>query len=103
VLLRRDRPAWPRPIKVAPAWVAICCALFVFDLVLLIFGAANVGLAYGASTRSTLIPSIAILVIALGLYVFRVVVQEKKPLQLRLPAATVPEEEAAIGAPTSTV
>ena len=85
------------------AFGAICCALFVFDLVLLIFGAANVGLAYGASTRSTLIPSIAILVIALGLYVFRVVVQEKKPLQLRLPAATVPEEEAAIGAPTSTV
>jgi hypothetical protein len=32
-----------------------------------------------------------------------VVVQEKKPLQLRLPAPTVPEEEAAIGAPTSTV
>ena len=26
-----------------------------------------------------------------------------KPLKLRLPAATVPEEEAAIGAPTSTV
>ena len=41
--------------------------------------------------------------IALGLYVFRVVVQEKKSLQLRLPAATMPEEEAAIGAPTSTV
>ena len=45
----------------------------------------------------------AILVIALGLYVCRVVVQEKKSLQLRLPAATMPEEEAAIGAPTSTV
>jgi len=103
VLLRRDRPNWPRPIKVAPTWVAICCALFVFDLVLLVFGAANVGLAYGASTRSTLIPSLIILAIALGLYVFRVVVQDKKPLQLRLPAATMPEEEATIGAPTSTI
>ena len=35
--------------------------LFLFDLILLIVGAANVGLAYGASTRSTLVPSILIL------------------------------------------
>ena len=59
MLLRRDRPNWPRPIKVAPAWVAACMVLFLFDLTLLIFGAANVGLAYGASTSSTLIPSLA--------------------------------------------
>jgi hypothetical protein len=71
--------------------------------VLLIFGAANVGLAYGASTSSTLVPSLLILVIALGLYVYRVVVQDKKPLQMQLPAATMPEEEAAIGTPTATV
>jgi len=103
VLLRRDRPNWPRPIKVSSTWVAICCALFVFDLTLLIFGAANVGLAYGASTRSTLIPSIAILLIALGLYVFRVVVQDKKPLQMRLPAATMPEEERAMDTPTTSI
>jgi amino acid transporter len=103
MMLRRDRPAWPRPIKVARPWVFICALLFLFDLTLLVVGSANVGLAYGASTRSTLIPSLAILVIALGLYVFRVVVQEKKPLRLRLPAPTVPEEEAAIGAPTSTI
>src|SRR3954451_4352647 len=103
ILLRRDRPNWPRPIKVGSPWVAVCCALFVFDLTLLIFGAANVGLAYGASTRSTLIPSLLILVIALGLYVFRVVVQDKKPLQMRLPAATMPEEEKTVDAPTTTV
>jgi len=100
MLLRRDRPNWPRPIKVAPAWVAACMVLFLFDLVLLIFGAANVGLAYGASTRSTLIPSLLILVIALGLYVYRVVVQEKETLRLRIPSPTMPEEEAAVtGAP----
>jgi hypothetical protein len=32
-----------------------------------------------------------------------VVVQDKKPLRLRLPAATMPEDEAAIGTPTATV
>jgi hypothetical protein len=88
---------------VSSTWVAICCALFVFDLTLLIFGAANVGLAYGASTRSTLIPSLLILVIALGLYVFRVVVQDKKPLQMRLPAATMPEEERTMDTPTTSI
>ena len=103
MLLRKDRPNWPRPIKVNTIWVGVCGVLFLFDLTLLIFGAANVGLAYGASTRSTLVPSVLILVIALGLYVYRVVVQEKKPLQLRLPAPTMPEEELAIGAPTTTV
>src|SRR6478752_7053863 len=103
LLLLKDRPAWPRPIKVNSIWVGVCGLLFLFDLTILIVGAANVGLAYGASTRSTLIPSLLILVIALGLYVYRVVVQEKKSLQLRLPAATMPEEEALIGAATSTV
>jgi amino acid transporter len=103
LLLRKDRPAWPRPIKVNSIWVGVCGLLFLFDLTLLVVGAANVGLAYGASTRSTVVPSLLILVIALGLYVYRVVVQEKKSLQLRLPAATMPEEEAVIGAPTSTV
>jgi amino acid transporter len=93
LLLRKDRPGWPRPIKVSSPWVAICSALFVFDLMLLIFGAANVGLAYGQSTRSTLVPSILLLLIALGLYVYRVVVQDGKPLQLRLPAPTMPEAE----------
>ena len=48
-------------------------------------------------------PRSLILVIALGLYVYRVVVQEKKPLQLRLPAATMPEEEAVIAVPTSSI
>ena len=41
--------------------------------------------------------------IALGLYVFRVVVQDKKRLQLRLPAATMPEEERSMDTPTTSV
>ena len=46
-------------------------------------------------------PSLLILVIALGLYVYRVVVQEKQTLRLRLPSPTMPEEEAAVGATPS--
>jgi amino acid transporter len=99
ILLRRDRPLWPRPIRVSSLWVSICAALFVFDLVLLIFGSANVGLAYGASTRSTLVPSLIVLAIALGLYIYRVVVQERRPLKLRLDAPAVPADETPAATP----
>ncbi len=35
LLLRRDRPNWPRPIKVGPAWVGIAAVLAVFNAVLI--------------------------------------------------------------------
>jgi amino acid transporter len=95
LLLRKDRPGWPRPIKVSPPWVVVCGCLFVFDLILLVIGAANVGLAYGASTQSTLVPSLLILAIALGLYVYRVTVQDRRPLQWRIASPTMPEGETA--------
>ena len=103
VLLRRDRPNWPRPIKVSSTWVAICCALFVFDLMLLIVRRGQRRPRLRGEHALDADPVGLILVVALGLYVFRVVVQDKKPLQMRLPAATMPEEEKALDAPTTTV
>ncbi|MGZ4430811.1 MAG: APC family permease [Gaiellales bacterium] len=100
LLLRRDRPNWPRPIRVAPPWVALAAVLAVFDLGLLIFGAANAGLAYGQSTRSTLLPGLFVLACALGLYIFRVVVQDKKKLALRVWAPTMPDDVPPAGAAT---
>src|SRR5712692_9685031 len=38
LLLRRDRPNWPRPIKVGPIWVGIAAVLVVFNAALVIFG-----------------------------------------------------------------
>jgi len=98
LLLRKDRPDWPRPIKVARPWVMVAVLLVVFDLVILVIGAANAGLAYGQSTRDTLVPALFVLVMALALYVYRVTVQERAPLRLRLPAPATPEEEAAMEA-----
>ncbi len=84
LLLRRDRPELLRPIRVGVVWVAVCGLLFLFDLLLLIVGAANAGLAYGQSTRSTMVPALLVLAIALGLYVFRVVVQDKQRFRWRI-------------------
>src|SRR5262249_58603750 len=41
LLLRRDRPNWPRPIKVGPIWLGIAAVLCVFNIVLVAFGVTN--------------------------------------------------------------
>jgi amino acid transporter len=102
LLLRRDRPNWPRPLRVSAFWVGMAAILFVFDLILLVWGSAHVGLAYGASTKETAVPGIVVLVIALALYVIRVTVQDKRKLQLRLPAPRTPEEERELAAHAET-
>ena len=38
LLLRRDRPDWPRPIKVGHAWLPIAAVLALFNLVLVVYG-----------------------------------------------------------------
>ena len=38
MLLRRDRPNWPRPIKVGRAWVPIAAVLALFNLILVLDG-----------------------------------------------------------------
>jgi len=91
-LLRKDRPNWPRPIKLSRYWIPVGIALAAFDLLLLVVGASNAGVAYGQSTRSTLLPALFVLACALGLYVYRVVVQDKRKLALRLWAPTMPDD-----------
>ena len=41
LLLRRDRPNWPRPIKVGSAWTPIAAALCLLNLMFLIIGATR--------------------------------------------------------------
>ena len=48
------------------------------------WGGWNSGLAWGDTSKKTVVEGIAVLLIAAVLYVYRVVVQDKKPLLLRL-------------------
>jgi len=98
LLLRRDRPNWPRPIRVNRLWMMGAGVLAAVDLVFLIIGAANAGIAYGQSTRDTLVPGLIVLAAALLLYVYRVVVQDKRKLALRLWAPTMPDDVPPAGA-----
>jgi amino acid transporter len=98
LLLRRDRPNWPRPISVSRIWVPMAGALAAFDLLLLVWGGWNSGLAYGNTSKTVVFQGIAILMIAAVLYIIRVVWQDKKPLALRLWAPTMPDDVPPVGA-----
>jgi amino acid transporter len=98
LLLRKDRPNWPRPVRLSNAWVPICAVLFVINVVLLIGGGfiwsggflGITGYGYGwDKTRVGLL----VLVLALVLWAWRRVLQDKQPLHLREEVPQTPEEQ----------
>ena len=87
VLLRKDRPNWPRPIKVGPAWVLGSALLAALNLFFLIFAVSNGALAalLGGYTFSgyPLYIGIGVLVAAVLLYFYRRAVQDHLPISFR--------------------
>ncbi len=50
LLLRKDRPGWPRPIRVGPAWTGVAWFCLIYDIVLLVVGSISFKLTgYGSS------------------------------------------------------
>ena len=101
VLLRRDRPNWPRPIRLPNFWVPLAVVLFLINLTLLIGGAfiysgGFLGIEgyeyYGWSTTRT---GLIVLLAAVVLYVWRHSVQDKIPMRWREEIPQTPEEERA--------
>src|SRR4029079_11857768 len=93
LLLRKDRPNWPRPIKVARPWFYLAFLLAAFDALLLVWGGGNSGLAWGDTSKTIVFEGIGVLLIAAVLYVFRVVVEDKRPLALRIWARSMTDED----------
>jgi amino acid transporter len=105
VLLRKDRPNWPRPIKLPSYWVPIAvvlCAAFVLFSVVGIgwFQIAAGGYGKGAQIK---IIGFAILAISLLLFLFRRIVQDRERPHWREETPTVPEEEAVEAPPVPAV
>jgi len=92
VLMRRDRPEWPRPLRLAKGWVILAGVLAVFNVVLLVVGSLSFGLT-GYGGFGQLLIGIGLLAFACVLYVYRQVVEDKKSFRLRddtvEPVATV--------------
>ncbi len=97
LLLRRDRPNWPRPIKVGPMWVALAAILAIFNLSLVVWGVTQRDLAallggYTASGGPFYI-GIGVLVASVLLFFYRRVVQDKAKITFRdADVPTMPDE-----------
>jgi amino acid transporter len=103
VLLRRDRPRWPRPIRLANYWVgiaAILCAAFVVFTVVGVgwFQIAAGGYGKGAQVK---IIGFGVLAISLLLFLYRRIVQDKESPHWREETPSVPAEETPSAAVTA--
>jgi amino acid transporter len=92
LLLRRDRPRWPRPIKVGPIWLWIAAVLVVFNTVLLVFGISNPTLT-GYGTWTDMGIGVGVLVGSVILYLFRRIVQDNARVTLREQVPDMPSPE----------
>jgi amino acid transporter len=94
LLLRKDRPAWPRPIKVSAVWLPIAAVIAAANTVFLVVGAGSPKLnGYGTWTDFGI--GVGILVGSVLLYIFRRVVQDKQPIHLREETPKLPGEPVA--------
>jgi amino acid transporter len=102
LLLRRDRPNWPRPIKVGPIWLGIAAILVVFNTVLIIFGITNPTLT-GYGTWTDMFIGVGVLVASVLLFFYRRIVQDKQKVTFReeVPAEPSPEQMALLRAESS--
>jgi amino acid transporter len=98
LLLRKDRPRWPRPVNLSAAWVPLCAVLLALNFTFLVVGGFLYsggflgidGYGYGwDKTRWGLL----VLLVAIALYVFRHLVQDKQPIRWREEVPATPEEE----------
>jgi amino acid transporter len=107
LLLRRDRPNWPRPIRLSAIWVPIAGLLALANAVFIVVGGfiysggfLGIETQYGYGWDKTRV-GLIVLAVSLLLYAYRHVVQDRTGLRLREETPTMPEEPVAQPAPAA--
>ena len=107
LLLRRDRPNWPRPIRLSAIWVPIAGLLAIANSVFIVVGGfiysggfLGIETQYGYGWDKTRI-GLIVLAVSLLLYAYRHVVQDKTGIRLREETPTMPEEPVGQPAPAA--
>lgn len=90
MLLRRDRPNWPRPIKLSAMWVPIAGLLAALNLLFIVLGAFVYANDYGYGWDKTRV-GLIVLAVSLVFWIFRHVVQDRTSLRLREEVPQTPE------------
>jgi amino acid transporter len=94
ILLRRDRPHWPRPIKLSAIWVPIAGLLAAANLLFIVVGGFVKADQYGYGWDKTRV-GIIVLLVSLLFWAFRHLVQDRTGLRLREEVPQTPAEAAA--------
>jgi amino acid transporter len=93
LLLRKDRPHWPRPIRLGNFWVGMAGFMTLLIAFLLVVGAGAPHLnGYGTWTDFGI--GVGVLVASVLLFIFRRVVQDHERVHFREEVPATPEEEA---------
>ena len=107
LLLRRDRPNWPRPIRLSAIWVPIAGLLALANMVFIVVGGfiysggfLGIETQYGYGWDKTRI-GLIVLAVSLVLYAYRHIVQDKTGIRLREETPTMPEEPVGQPAPAA--
>lgn len=82
LLLRKDRPNWPRPIRRSRIWVPTAAVIVAINVFVTIWGATHPSDAGYGGARETFI-GLGILALSVVLFVYRQVIQDKRPIQWR--------------------
>jgi amino acid transporter len=91
LLLRRDRPNWPRPIRLASPWLVVAGVLAVVNAIFLVVGALAPNLnGYGTWTDFAI--GVGVLFASILLFIFRRVVQDGESVHFREEPPTTPDE-----------
>ncbi|MGW2339584.1 APC family permease [Streptomyces sp. NPDC001661] len=89
LLLRRDRPNWTRPIRRRRAWIPVAWGLLALNVFVVAIGVTHPSLAGYGGIGDTL-TGVAILLISVGLYGYRCLVQDRRPIAWRIDTPDMP-------------
>jgi amino acid transporter len=105
LLLRRDRPNWPRPIRLAPIWIPVAVVLTIATVIMMTVGAWRTDLT-GYGTKTQLAIGIAVLLLSVVGWMYRQRIEERRPIVWRDSTIGDPSEvghAATVETPSATV
>ncbi|MBC2640311.1 MULTISPECIES: APC family permease [unclassified Rhodococcus (in: high G+C Gram-positive bacteria)] len=82
LLLRKDRPHWPRPIRLSKGWIPVAAVVAVLNTFMLVVGVLNPGLSHAGGPKEVLL-GIALLLVGVALFLYRRKIQDRAPLTWR--------------------
>jgi amino acid transporter len=82
VLLRRDQPDHPRPVKLSPVWIALAVVMTLIDIVLLVVGSTSFQLT-GYGGWNIFFVGLGAILLGIVFYFWRVIVEDKRPIMWR--------------------